>query len=234
MPTRYGQFCPVAKASEVLGERWTILIIREFLSGATRYRDLQRGLAAMSPTLLTKRLNQLTACGLIERRPATGRAHAEYHLTAAGRELQPVVDGLGKWGMRWARGEMRAEDLDVQALMLDVCRRLDDAALPSRPAVIAFSFPRLAKFNRWWVVADPGRPAELCDYPPGRPTHLHLQTDLRTMVEIWIGDTPLAAAVRDGRARLEGEPAFTRTVATWLPLGRLAHIKRAAVQLRHR
>jgi len=234
MPTRYGQFCPVAKASEVLGERWTILIIREFLSGATRYRDLQRGLAQMSPTLLTKRLGQLTACGLIERRPASGRAHAEYHLTAAGRELRPGVDGLGKWGMRWARGEMRDEDLDVQALMLDVCRRLDRAALPARPAVIAFSFSRLAKFGRWWIVADPGRPAELCDYPPARTAHLQVQTDVRTMVEIWTGDAPLATAVREGRLRFEGEPAFTRTVASWLPLGRLAHVKRAAVQLRHR
>lgn len=234
MSTRYGQFCPVAKASEVLGERWTILIIRELLSGATRYRDLQRGLASMSPTLLTKRLNQLAECGLVERRASAGQAHAEYHLTAAGRELQPVVDGLGKWGMRWARGEMRDEDLDVQALMLDVCRRLDGAALPARPAVIAFSFPRLPKFNRWWVVCDPGRPAELCDDPPGRTPHLQVQADLRTMTEIWTGDTPLATAVRDGRVRLEGEPTFIRTIATWLPLGRLAHIKRAAVQLRHR
>src|SRR5258707_383204 len=106
MSTRYGQFCPVAKAAEVLGERWTILIVRELLMGTTRFNHFQRTLSQISPTLLTKRLNQLQDAGLVIRKHLPEQRRTEYHLTPAGRELLPVVVGLGEWGMKWARGQM--------------------------------------------------------------------------------------------------------------------------------
>src|SRR5476651_1804120 len=99
MSVRYGQFCPVAKAAEVLGERWTILIVRELLLGTRRYSDFQRTLSQISPTLLTKRLNQLVDCGLVVRRTRPGERRAEYELTPAGAELRPAIFGLGEWGM---------------------------------------------------------------------------------------------------------------------------------------
>src|SRR5215212_2928986 len=99
MSIRYRQFCPIAKAAEILGERWTILILRELLVGATRFSDLQRALSHISPTLLTKRLNQLEECGLLMRKKLPAQKRIEYQLAPAGRQLRPVVLSLGKWGM---------------------------------------------------------------------------------------------------------------------------------------
>src|SRR3954465_7620571 len=146
MSTRYGQFCPVAKAAEVLGERWTILIVRELLLGSNRFSDLQRALSQISPTLLTKRLNQLQDCGLVIRKILAKKKRTEYHLTSAGRDLLPVVVSLADWGMKWARGQMSDDELDVELLMLDFSRRIDETQLPGGGTVVHFVFPALTKF----------------------------------------------------------------------------------------
>ncbi len=109
---KYGQFCPIAKATEIVCERWTLLIIRELLLGTTRFTDFQRALSQISPTLLTKRLNQLVDEGLAIRRTPQSGKRAEYHPTVAAKELGPIVIGLGEWGMRWARGRMSDDELD--------------------------------------------------------------------------------------------------------------------------
>ncbi len=154
MSIRYGQFCPVAKAAEILGERWTILIIRELLVGTRRFTDLQRGLAQLSPTLLTKRLGQLQDCGLVVRKAIPQQRRAEYHLSAAGRELQSVVLGLADWGMKWARGRMSDEELDVELLMQEYSRRIDQTQLPGGRTVVQFVFTDAGRFGRWWVVLE--------------------------------------------------------------------------------
>ncbi len=86
----YGQFCPVAKASELISERWTLLIIRELVLGTCRFNEFQRALSRISPTLLTKRLNQLLEAGLLVRKSQQGRKGYEYYLTASGKALAPV------------------------------------------------------------------------------------------------------------------------------------------------
>jgi DNA-binding HxlR family transcriptional regulator len=225
MSIRYGQFCPIAKAAEVLGERWTILIVRELLLGSNRFSDLQRALAQISPTLLTKRLHQLEECGLVIRKKSPGQQRHEYHLTAAGRELRPVVLGLGKWGMKWARGQMSDEELDVEMLMLDFSRRIDATQLPGGRTVIQFVFPGLAKFGRWWVVLEENGTRELCADNPGKEADVQLRSDVRTMVEIWAGDTEIRAAKRDGRLQVSGHPALIRTVSSWLRTGLLAGVR---------
>lgn len=225
MSARYYQFCPIAKASEILGERWTILIVRELLLGATRFAELQRGLSAISPTLLTRRLGQLQDCGLVVRRAVPGTGRAEYSLTPAGRELHPVVVGLGRWGMKWARGQMSDDELDVQHLMADLARRIDETQLPGGDTVIQFSFQRLPKFAHWWVLLAADGTRELCANNPGRNAHLQLRTDLRTMVEIWAGDIRIADAVKSGRVQVSGEPLLARTLAAWLRPGALSDVR---------
>lgn len=225
MSIRYGQFCPIAKAAEVLGERWTILLIRELLLGTARYSDFQRALSQISPTLLTKRLNQLVDCGLVERKTPAGQQRAEYHLTPAGRELEPVVLGLGQWGMKWARGQMRADELDVQMLMYDLCRRIDPDHLPPGRNVIGFSFTGLPKFAHWWIVIEPDRERELCVDHPGKPVDLQIRTDVRTLVEIWARDTEISAAKKSGRLQLSGSTLLARTLPAWLRPGLLADIR---------
>ena len=110
---RYGQFCPISKAVEVIGERWAVLVLRELLLGHTQFNQLQHALPRISPTTLTKRLAELQASGLIIRKRAPGQLGHQYQVTESARELWPVLVSLGKWGMRWARGRMRNDELDV-------------------------------------------------------------------------------------------------------------------------
>jgi DNA-binding HxlR family transcriptional regulator len=225
MSIRYGQFCPVSKAAEVLGERWTILIIRELLLGTTRFSDFQRALSQISPSLLTKRLNQLQDCGLVIRKNLPKQRRTEYHLAPAGRELKPIVLGLGDWGMKWARGQMSDDELDVELLMYDFSRRIDGAQLPGGETVIEFVFPGLAKFERWWVLLDGKGERELCLHNPGKAADVEIRTDLRTMTEIWAGDTEIRAAKKDGRLQVSGNPALVRSIPSWLRVGLHAHVR---------
>ena len=136
----YGQFCPVAKALEVLGERWTILIVRELLMGGSRFNELQRGLNQISPTMLTRRLNELSDAGIVIRKKIPGQRGYEYFLTEMGNELLPVVESIGNWGMRWARGKMDDTDLDLELLMLYLKRSIRPDKLPGNETIIRFKF----------------------------------------------------------------------------------------------
>ena len=126
----YGQFCPVAKATEVIGEKWTMLVLRELLLGTTRFSDFQRSLSRMSPTLLTKRLRQLEESGILIRKRLSGQKGYEYRLTEAGKELSPLIEVLAVWGMRWARSQLTDDELDVEFLMRELQRRLHVDHLP--------------------------------------------------------------------------------------------------------
>jgi DNA-binding HxlR family transcriptional regulator len=232
MSINYSQFCPVAKAAEVLGERWTILIIRELLLGTTRFSDFQRALSQISPTLLTKRLNQLQDCGLVVRKRLPKQRRTEYHLAAAGRELQPIVFGLGEWGMKWARGQMSDDELDVEMLMADFSRRIDQTQLPGGANVIQFVFTGLPKFERWWIVLEKSGERELCVDNPGRDVDLQIRSNLRTMAEIWAGDTEISAAKKDGRLKLTGNAVLIRTLPLWLRIGLFAHVRPHPGQLK--
>lgn len=225
MSIKYGQFCPVAKAAEVIGERWTLLIIRELLLGSTRFNELQRGLSQMSPTLLAKRLKQLVDVGLIIKKEQHGRRHSEYLLTPSGRELEPIVMGLGEWGARWARGLMNDDELDVELLMIEFRRRIDSTQIPEGRSVIHFTFPELNEFSNWWIVIEESGERELCVNNPGTEIDIHLRTNLRTMTEIWAGDISISKAKRDGLLHVSGNPVYSRSLSKWLRLGLLSHIK---------
>ena len=108
----YGQFCPVAKAAEIVAERWTPLVLRELVCGSHRFSHLHRGVPLMSRTLLAQRLAQLEDAGIVRSAPRTKGRGREYFLTPAGEELRPLIDTLGEWGQRWARRQVSADDLD--------------------------------------------------------------------------------------------------------------------------
>ena len=141
----YGQFCPVAKSTEILGDSWSMLIVRELLLGSTRFSALERGLPRISPTVLNTRLKDLERNGVLVKRPLNGQRGHEYRLTPAGRELSGVIDALAVWGMRWARDEMADEDADVTFLMFDIQRNLITGALPDGETVLSFHFPDLLR-----------------------------------------------------------------------------------------
>jgi DNA-binding HxlR family transcriptional regulator len=221
----YGQFCPVSRALDLLGERWTLLVVRALLQGATRFSEVQRALSRISPTVLSRRLRDLEEHGIVVRKPGRGGGGHEYRLTPAGRELAPVVMNLAEWGMRWARSRMEDEELDVQLLMTEIQRRIDPAQLPDGRTVVCFQFPELHDFAEWWVVVDDGD-ADLCTHDPGYEVDVYVTADLRALIEVWMGDIPLSRARKGRDVEVLGQHALVRSIGKWLPLNELAGMRR--------
>jgi DNA-binding HxlR family transcriptional regulator len=223
MGSSYRQFCPVAKAMELLDERWTLLIVRELVSGSQHFNTLRRGLPRMSPALLSKRLQQLTRAGIVERQADGGEVR--YLLTPAGHELRPVVEALGAWGVRWI-GELGDEDLDPKLLLWDMHRNIDHGAVPLGRTVVRFTFPDVPPAARhWWLVITP-EDADVCDHDPGYPEAVTVTAPLRRMVEIWRGDVSWPAALRAGAVELQGAAALRRALPGWFTLSLFASVPR--------
>jgi DNA-binding HxlR family transcriptional regulator len=209
----YGQFCPVSKAAEVICQRWTPLILRELLVGSTRFNEIRRGVPTCSPALLSKRLKDLERAGIIKHEVSEGAG--SYRLTDAGRELFPIILGLGEWGQRWVRTDYRADELDPGLLLWDVRRNLQPGGLGEALATIQFVFPSLPTKRRfYWLVVD-AHDVDLCLIDPGREVDVTVEADLRTLTEVWMGDTGFAEALADGRIVLHGPTRLTRRIPAW-------------------
>jgi DNA-binding HxlR family transcriptional regulator len=221
--TTYGQFCPVAKAMEVLDERWTLLVVRELLAGSTRFNELRRGVPKMSPALLAKRLRSLERAGVVRRYEADG--HPGYRLTQAGEELRPLVESLGAWGTRWVGGLGEA-DLDPHLLMWDMRRTVPVNAWPRQRTVVAFRLDGVsAPVARWWLVVRDGE-ADLCDYDPGYEATVTVSAALRTLVRVWRGDLSWQGALRGEAVSLDGPAEARRDLPMWLGQSPLAVVPR--------
>src|SRR6201986_3747666 len=204
MGTSYHQFCPVAKAMELLDERWTLLIVRELVAGSEGFTELRRGVTRMSPTLLSKRLNQLVRAGVIERRGHG--SDVRYVLTPAGRELQPVVEALGVWGIRWI-GEIGDEDLDPRLLLWDMHRNVDYAAVPPGRTVgtgVQFRSPDGPPATRDCGLVIGSAETDVCADDPGHPVAVTVTGSLRRMTKVWRGDVSWPDALRTGGLSIQG------------------------------
>jgi DNA-binding HxlR family transcriptional regulator len=221
----YGQFCPVAKAMELLDERWTVLVVRELLAGSTHFNDLRRGVPKMSPSLLSKRLQTLTRAGVVERSEVDGRAN--YTLTACGRELVGVVDALGAWSVRWM-SDLVERDLDPSVLMWDIRRTIPLDQWPRRRTVVAFRLSGTpVKASSWWLMVVDGG-AEVCDFDPGYEVTATISTSLRTLSHIWRGDQSWQRAVLDGSVTIDAPRDVRRAVPAWIGQSGLAAVPRPA------
>ncbi|MDE1974456.1 MAG: helix-turn-helix transcriptional regulator [Hyphomicrobiales bacterium] len=221
--TTYGQFCPVALAAAVLAERWTPLVVRELLCGSVRFNELQRGVPRMSSALLTRRLKELQFAGIVERRRNAGGSF-EYHLTAAGRDLFPVVEKMGVWAQRWLRHDLvDTVNLDSDLLMWDI-RRNAVAKSPPRDGRYVAEF-RLSGVpvsrRRYWLVFERGV-VDLCYRNPGFEVDLFVEANLRVLTQVWLGHIPLAEAVRGGRLRLDGSRSDIAAFRSWFALSTFA------------
>src|SRR6266850_5197928 len=135
----YGQFCPVSMAAELLAERWMPVVVRELLAGSHRFSDLRRGIPLISPATLSQRLRELVDAGILDRaRAEGGSGRVEYALTEAGEELRPIIRSFGVWGERWARHEIRREDVDPRLLIWAMHRHLHLKELPADRVVLQF------------------------------------------------------------------------------------------------
>ena len=216
----YGQLCPLAKATEILAERWTFLVIRELLSGARRFNEIHRGVPLMSTSLLSQRLRRLEREGLV-RREAAGPGHV-YVPTEAGLELAPIVQRLSRWGERWVLGHVDPRRADVTALMWAVRRRVDPSVLGDRRVTVQFEFTDQPQAKRSWWLVNEAASVDLCPKDPGFEVDLHALTDLRTMTRIWAGELGLSAALNAGTLELSGPRELRRAFRGWLLLSPFA------------
>ena len=220
----YNQFCPVAMASEILCNRWTIVLLRELCAGSTRFNDLRRGVPRMSPALLSTRLKELEAHGILDRALVQKRPELfEYRLTPAGVELKSVVEAIGIWGHRWVETEPSLEKLDLSLLMWDMRRGLNVLPLPSCKITIQFVYPELpnAKQN-YCLLIDPKQGVDLCSVDPGFDVDLFSRCDLRTMTAIWMGLDTVSKAIADDRLLLIGDKDVADKMQLWLGLSPFA------------
>jgi DNA-binding HxlR family transcriptional regulator len=232
----YAQYCPIAKASEILGDRWTLLIVREMLGEVRGFNELQRGLPGISRSVLTDRLRALERAEIVERRTGPGGRTLEYRLTPAGRDLEPVVQALGEWGATWSFTDPRPEELDPDLLIVWMARHVDHDQLPADRTVVQFNFHNPAK--RYWMVLEPSE-VSVCLQHPGFDVDLEVAVDTATLYRVYLGRAELDPAIRTGKLTMSGPRALQRGFAHWFawsafaPASRSASVRRkAAARLR--
>ena len=217
MGKRYGQFCPVAMAAEVLCERWVPLVLREVMYGSCRFNDIARGVPLMSRGLLAQRLRELEEAGILQ------GGEAGYALTAAGEALRPLIEEMGLWAPHWLNRGLDDQDLDDKLLMWSLRRSLRLPPDMRRRVVLRFDFhglPRAARVARrsWWLLARPAEEAEICVKDPGYETDVVVVADLRAFTEVVLGRRALPRALREGCVKLQGRAELVRALPQWLPL----------------
>lgn len=221
---RYGQFCPIAVAAEVVAQKWTPLVLRGMVCGAERFNDIQASVPRMSSALLSKRLKELESAGIVARAGA-GRG-ARYVLTEAGRELFPVLDEMGVWAQKWLRREItRDENLDPEVFMWEL-RQMQIVAGRTVKArrTVHFQLSGVPAGRRlYWLVFE-GADIDICVKDPGHEVDLWITAHLRTLVELWLGHKSLAEAKRDGSLVLDGSPKEIRAFTDWFARSHFAAV----------
>lgn len=209
---QYGRFCPVSMASEVLADRWTPLIIRELVIGNTRFNDIARGMPGISRTLLAQRLRHLERCGVLLTLPSPAGRGSEYHLSPAGRDLQPVLEAMGRWAVEWRYDDFE-DDVDPVTLMWWMHRRVADTGLPSGRVVLEFRHTA-PEPTTIWVVLDRGEPS-VCMQHPGHDPDVVVTMATPVLARVFSGADAWASAVRRGELQVDGPPSLVRALPAW-------------------
>lgn len=221
----YGQFCPIAKASEVLGERWTHLVIREIGVGSESFNDIRKGVPLMSPSLLSTRLKSLERAGVIQR--DAKQSHVYYRLTKAGEELMPIILQMGTWGHRWVRSDLSNDDLDPGLLIWDMHRGMNTEYFTAERTVLKIEFTDMIPRKRfWWLVIRDGE-VDVCMKDPGYEVDLVISSGLRTLTAVWMGDTTIMNALREKLISVTGLSVLRKNIAAWLGSSYYADVKTA-------
>lgn len=219
---KFGQFCPLAQAAQLLCERWTLLVVRELVAGSTRFGELQKGVPLMSPTLLSARLRQLTDAGVVSRSGKKGKY--SYELTDAGQELTPIVQLLGAWGHRWVPTSLVVDDLDASLLMWDMRRSVNPAAFPEHRIVVHFEYPDASRgAKNWWLVSESGH-IELCLNDPGDDVDIVIRSPLNSMTAVWTCQEGFADAVAKGAIEVFGDQQLIAKLPDWLQASALSQL----------
>jgi DNA-binding HxlR family transcriptional regulator len=222
----YGQYCPLAMFAELLCKRWTVLIIRELLSGSTGFNEINRGVPLISRTLLSKRLTELVNIGLVSRTDAGKGVKTNYRPTEAGQALGPVLRTMAVWGQEWIDVSPSVENVDIGYLMWDVRRYATHIDQLPTSFVVKFHFydAPLKSQNSWLILARDD--VDVCHIDPGHDVDVYIESDLAMFVKIWMGWQDLTQAVNSGHIQVDGAQKYTRLASKWLGLSPLAGIKK--------
>jgi len=220
--TVYPRFCPIAMAADILEPRWTMLVLCEMWSGSTRFNEIQRGVPGMSPGLLSKRLKDMEAKGLVQRNQGSG-SHAEYITTALADELEPIVQKLGEWAHRNIDTDVSLQSLDARMLMWNIRRKINRSALPIHKCVIQFTLKESPDDPaNYWLVIKPGVEADLCYMDPGFNVDLFVISELRALTSAWMGHTSFEHELAGESISLVGHSGMARNLTKWLITSRFA------------
>jgi DNA-binding HxlR family transcriptional regulator len=211
---RRAEYCPVSLATEVVGERWTLLILRELFSGSRGFNDIHRGLPGLSRTLLSQRLRTLGHQGLIESVAGDGSGSQGYRLTAKGAALRPVLIGLGEWSVQWCFPAPTDEQLDPQLVLWRLRSGLVQENLPDRRVAVELTVDQERGPVRGWLVLD-GEHSSYCTRDPLFPVDVHAGASSRVWHELWFGHRGWRAAREAGDLELSGEAELLSAFPTW-------------------
>lgn len=219
---KFGQFCPLAQASQLLCERWTLLVVRELVAGSTRFNQLQKGVPLMSPTLLSARLKQLSEAGVIIK--SGSGTKTVYELTQAGHELAPIVQLVGAWGHRWVQTSLVVEDLDASLLMWDMRRTVNSDVFPIHRIVVQFQYPDASKkATDWWLVSE-GGDVDLCLTEPAGEVDIVIKSPLAKMTAVWTCQMTFKEAVKQGDIQVFGDEKLVARLQDWLQSSALSRL----------
>lgn len=204
----YGQYCPVAKAAEVLGDRWTLLILRDMHTGALKFNDLHRGLPGISRSVLTQRLRRLERDGLIDRELDRRGRTERYGLTESGADLQGVLTSMSKWVTRWVLDDPTPAEMDSRLLMLWFSRVADLSPIGDRRFVVEFDLSG-PQPSRSWLVLEEGN-VSLCFEDPCLEVDLFVIAPTGVLYQVFSRRMTIADAMSDDLMAIHGNRALAR------------------------
>lgn len=211
--SEHGQYCPVAIGSELVGDRWTLLILRELIVGSRRFNEIARGVPRMSRSLLTERLRRLERVGLIEHRPGADGRGSEYVLTPAGSDLKDVVWALGEWAVRWSFGDPEEDVVDGRLLLWRISQGVVTERLPGPRTCVRVRLTGVDPMTGWLVLEREG--SSVCLRDPGFADDVVVRADNLALHRVHAGRTSLGEAMARGEVEIEGPTGLVRALPGW-------------------
>src|SRR3954454_13007456 len=225
-------YCPIAASVEVLGDRWTPLVIRELMVGASGFNEIHRGIPRASRTLLAQRLRELERHELVEHEPGRPGRPGAYALTEAGQALAPVVWAMGAWAAEWMFGDPSDEQCDGLTLIWRTHQIAIPARLPEHRTVVHLVLTGAGGAQGWLDIQRPE--ITVCRDDQGLPVDLALEADTAHMHRWLVGIAPFRDLIANSHARFLGPSRLAKAFPTWFDTTLFAHNLRQGEQRRHR
>lgn len=219
-------------ASEILCNRWTILVLREMLFGSTTFNDISRGVPRMSRTLLSKRLKELVQIAIIKKTSNLKGNQISYHLTDAGQALEPVIIGMAGWGQKWLQTAHSLEDLDPRFLMWDIMRNAKNIDILPNPFITHIHLNDVEEgLNDYWLVFE-NDCVDICNKDNDYDVDVQIVVNSKVLTEVWMGWSDFDKAIKQNKLKIMGDNKYTSVAKNWLGQSILAGIKKHPKQKR--